>query len=54
MREPSSRVKIKPVSFQAPSHGKPILLYDVTSKGCQSYLELAREVTRRLGTGGRA
>jgi chromosome partitioning protein len=37
---------------EAPSHGKPILLYDVTSKGCQSYLELAREVTRRLGVRG--
>ena len=37
---------------EAPSHGKPILLYDVTSKGCQSYLELAREVTKRLGTEG--
>jgi chromosome partitioning protein len=34
---------------EAPSHGKPILLYDVTSKGCQSYLELAREVATRLG-----
>ena len=29
---------------EAPRHGKPILLYDVASKGCQSYLELAREV----------
>ncbi len=29
---------------EAPSHGKPILLYDVTSKGAQSYFELAREV----------
>ncbi len=37
---------------EAPSHGKPILLYDVTSRGCQSYLELAREVTKRLGTAG--
>src|SRR5512140_2181764 len=37
---------------EAPSHGKPILLYDVSSKGCQSYLELAREVTRRLGARG--
>ncbi len=37
---------------EAPSHGKPILLYDVTSKGCQSYLDLAREVTKRLGTAG--
>ncbi len=33
---------------EAPSHGKPILLYDVSSKGCQSYLELAREVTGRF------
>jgi chromosome partitioning protein len=37
---------------EAPSHGKPILLYDVTSKGCQSYLELAREVANRFGTTG--
>ena len=34
---------------EAPSHGKPILLYDVASNGCQSYLELAREMTSRLG-----
>ena len=39
---------------EAPSHGKPILLYDVSSKGCQSYLALAREVTGRLGREGRA
>jgi chromosome partitioning protein len=39
---------------EAPSHGKPILLYDVSSKGCQSYLELAREVTRRFAAAGRA
>ncbi len=39
---------------EAPSHGKPILLYDVSSKGCQSYLELAREVSGRLGRAGRA
>jgi chromosome partitioning protein len=32
---------------ESPSHGKPVLLYDVASKGCQSYLELAREVVRR-------
>ncbi len=37
---------------EAPSHGKPILLYDIASKGCQSYLELAREVTSRLGREG--
>jgi chromosome partitioning protein len=37
---------------EAPSHGKPILLYDVASKGCQSYLELAREVTTRFAAAG--
>ncbi len=37
---------------EAPSHGKPVLLYDVASKGCQSYLDLAREVTARLGVAG--
>lgn len=29
---------------EAPSHGKPIILYDVTSKGSQSYLNLALEL----------
>ena len=29
---------------EAPSYGKPILLYDPHSRGCQSYLELAKEV----------
>jgi len=29
---------------EAPSYGKPILLYDVTSKGARSYFDLAREV----------
>lgn len=28
---------------EAPSFGKPIILYDITSRGAQSYLELARE-----------
>jgi chromosome partitioning protein len=32
---------------ESPSHGKPVLLYDVASKGCQSYLALAREVVKR-------
>lgn len=39
---------------ESPSHGKPILLYDVASKGCQSYLEFAREVVRRAGGERRA
>jgi len=29
---------------EAPSHGKPILLYDIHSKGAESYLNLAREI----------
>jgi chromosome partitioning protein len=29
---------------EAPSHGKPALLYDVESKGSQGYLSLAREM----------
>ena len=29
---------------EAPSHGKPALLYDVQSKGAQGYLALAREL----------
>lgn len=33
---------------EAPSHGKPVLLYDVKSKGTQSYLELAQEFLSRM------
>lgn len=29
---------------EAPSFGKPIILYDIRSKGAESYLELAKEV----------
>lgn len=32
---------------EAPSHGKPILEYDIRSKGAQSYLGLARELFDR-------
>ena len=39
---------------ESPSHGKPILLYDVASKGCQCYLQLAREVVKRVDRLGRA
>ena len=34
---------------EAPSHGKPIILYDVNSSGAQSYLALAKEVAARRG-----
>jgi chromosome partitioning protein len=29
---------------EAPSHGKPIILYDIRSAGAEGYLRLAREV----------
>lgn len=32
---------------EAPSHGKPVLLYDIKSKGAQSYLSLAKELVER-------
>lgn len=32
---------------EAPSHGKPIILYDVRSKGAEVYIELAKEVLAR-------
>jgi chromosome partitioning protein len=33
---------------EAPSHAKPILLYDIQSKGAISYLRLAEEVIKRM------
>jgi chromosome partitioning protein len=32
---------------EAPSHGRPIISYDITSRGATSYLELAREILQR-------
>lgn len=32
---------------EAPSHGKPVLLYDALSLGARNYLELARELMER-------
>jgi chromosome partitioning protein len=32
---------------EAPSFGKPVLLYDIKSKGCASYLALGNEILRR-------
>ena len=32
---------------EAPSHGKPILLYDIQSRGASAYLELAEELLAR-------
>jgi chromosome partitioning protein len=38
---------------EAPSHGKPVVLYDIKSKGAESYLRLAKEVINNVkkGTG---
>ncbi|AEI15408.1 Cobyrinic acid ac-diamide synthase [Flexistipes sinusarabici DSM 4947] len=33
---------------EAPSYGKPIFSYDIRSKGSESYIELAREILKRL------
>lgn len=38
---------------EAPSYGKPVLLYDIRSRGAQSYLELAKEVIGHAKSGAR-
>lgn len=38
---------------EAPSHGKPVLLYDIRSRGAQSYLDLAKEVISHAKSGAR-
>lgn len=35
---------------EAPSHGKPVLLYDLKCPGSQAYLQLASEMLKREGT----
>jgi len=37
---------------EAPSHGKPVIFYDITSRGAIGYLELAREIIGREGKNG--
>lgn len=32
---------------EAPSHGKPVILYDITSSGAQAYMEVATEMIKR-------
>lgn len=31
---------------EAPSHGKPVIFYDITSRGASGYLDLAKEIIR--------
>lgn len=37
---------------EAPSHGKPIIYYDISSRGAASYLQLAREIIQRESANG--
>jgi len=34
---------------EAPSHGKPVLIYDIRSSGAQAYIHLASEILKREG-----
>ncbi|NLW36919.1 ParA family protein [Syntrophorhabdus aromaticivorans] len=34
---------------ESPSYGKPVILYDISSKGAESYLELASEILEKRG-----
>jgi len=34
---------------EAPSHGTPVIYYDIASRGAAAYLQLARELIRRGG-----
>jgi chromosome partitioning protein len=38
---------------EAPSHGRPILLYDIKSKGAESYIRLAKEIIHGTEKGAR-
>ncbi len=42
---------------EAPSHGKPIIFYDIHSRGAESYIQLAKEVIangqKRVGEGAK-
>lgn len=35
---------------EAPSHGQPVLLYDVRSRGAEAYIQLAKELIKRVVT----
>ena len=37
---------------EAPSHGKPVIYYDIASRGATAYLELAHEIIKREAANG--
>ncbi|OGU00613.1 MAG: chromosome partitioning protein ParA [Geobacteraceae bacterium GWC2_48_7] len=37
---------------EAPSHGKPVIYYDIASRGAAGYLQLAREIIQREAANG--
>ena len=39
---------------EAPSHGKPALLYDPRSRGAESYIRLAKEIIQKHKQAARA
>jgi chromosome partitioning protein len=39
---------------EAPSHGRPILSYDVRSRGAESYIKLAKEILEHEQTAGQS
>jgi chromosome partitioning protein len=39
---------------EAPSHGKPALLYDVRSRGAEAYIQLAKEIMDKIVSRGEA
>jgi chromosome partitioning protein len=39
---------------EAPSHGKPILSYDVRSRGAESYIKLAKEILEHEQAAGQS
>jgi chromosome partitioning protein len=35
---------------EAPSHGKPVILYDISSTGAAAYMDVARQLLRKHGS----
>ncbi len=39
---------------EAPSHGKPVILYDIASSGASAYMNIARQLIRQHGAKGQS